>query len=143
MGDEVSISIGPLKIWVSGRQFPDHQVYWDGNWLACTALCEDAGSRVQASGAFIHLGELKKWRADLQEFHSKLEGSVELPTIEPTLGIKIKTRKSSPGHLDCEVDITGEQITKNINTCLILISRMRSALAGDLSHRLSAFIENF
>jgi len=112
MDGEPSITIGPLKIWVSGRQFPDHQDYWDGNWLNCTASCDGVGSRVQINGAFLHLGELKKWREDLQEFYPKLEGTVELPTIEPTLRVKIKSRKSLTGHLDCEVEITGEQITE-------------------------------
>jgi hypothetical protein len=139
MEGEPSISIGPLKIWVLGRQFPDHQDYWDGNWLNCTALCEGAGSRVQVSGAFIHLGEIKKWREDLQEFHSKLEGSVELPTIEPTLGVKIKAQKSSTGHLDCQVDITGEPIIERHH---YLFDIDQSYLPG-LSSQLAAILREY
>ena len=112
MEDEASISIGSLKIWISGRQFPEHQDYWDGNWLNVTALCEGNGSRVKVSGAIIHLGELKKWKEDLEEFQRKLVGSVELPTIEPTLCVKITARKSGTGHLDCEIDITGDHMSE-------------------------------
>ena len=112
MQEEPSISIGPLKIWISGRQFPDHQDYWDGNWLNATALCEGEGSRVKLHGAFIHLGELQKWKEDLQQFQRTLVGSVELPTIEPTLQIKFVARKSGTGHLDCEIELTGNHMSE-------------------------------
>jgi hypothetical protein len=112
MEEEPSISLGPLKIWISNRQFPNHQDYWDGNWLNATALCEGEGSRIKVKGAFIHLGELEKWKEDLQEFQCTLKGAVELPTIEPTLRVKMTARKSDTGHLDCEVDITGNHMSE-------------------------------
>jgi hypothetical protein len=112
MEQEPSIAIGPLKIWISHRQFPDHEDYWDGNWVNATALCEGEGSRVKASGAFIHLGELQQWKDDLREFHRLLTGFVELPTMEPTLRVKITARSSATGHLDCEVKITGNHMSE-------------------------------
>jgi hypothetical protein len=113
MRGEPSISIGPLKIWISNRQFPDHQDYWDGNWLNATALCEGEGSRVRTNGAFIHLGELQKWKEDLHEFQRTLKGSCELPTIEPTLRIKFVAKESATGHVDCEIDITGNHMSEH------------------------------
>ena len=118
MDEEAEISLGPLKIWVLGRQFPDHQDFWDGNWLNVTAKCVGVGSRVEVSGAFIHLTELKKWMEDLRGFYSKLEGSVELPVMEPTLTVKITTRKSMTGRLKCEIGITGEYIAERHNYLL-------------------------
>ena len=112
MEDDASISFGPLKIWVAGRVHPEMHDYWDGNWLDATARCEGVGSRVQIRGAFIHLGELKKWKEDLERFQRTLEGSVELPTIEPELAVKIESQKSKTGHLSCEVSITGEHMTE-------------------------------
>jgi hypothetical protein len=112
MEDDASITLGPLKIWISQRQFPDHHDYWDGNWVAVTALCEGVGSRIEVSGSFLHLGELKKWKEDLEAFQRTLKGSVELPTIEPTLAIKIEEQKSKTGHLNCEVQLTGEQMSE-------------------------------
>jgi len=112
MEEDPNITLAPLKIWISGRQFPDHQDYWDGNWLIATALIEGEGSRVQVRGPFLHLSELKKWKEDLQEFYRKLEGSVELKTMEPTLKVKITSKKSMTGHLDCDVEITGDHMTE-------------------------------
>jgi hypothetical protein len=36
MDDDVSIAIGPLAIWIVGRQFPNLHDYWDGNWLSAS-----------------------------------------------------------------------------------------------------------
>jgi hypothetical protein len=112
MEDDASITIGPLKIWTAGRQFPDSRDYWDGNWLSVTARCEGAGSRVEVSGAFLHLGELKKWKEEIEAFQRTLKGSVALPTIEPTLKVKIDGTPSVVGHFSVEVEITGEHMTE-------------------------------
>lgn len=112
METDPSISIGALKIWINGRQFPDLSDYWDGNWIDVTALCEGMGSRIQVTGPFIHLTELQAWREDLKEFESTLKGSVELPAMEPTLNIKIEEEESSRGHLKCIVLITGDHLSE-------------------------------
>ena len=112
MNDDPSITIGPLKIWVWGRQFPDSTDYWDGNWTNATACCEGAGSRVEVTGAFLHLGELERWRNDLERFYPLLEGSIMLPTIEPTLSVRIEGKTTKTGHLKCTVDITGDHMAE-------------------------------
>jgi hypothetical protein len=61
MNADPSIALGPLKIWVHKRQFPGAIDYWDGNWLSATARCDGAGSSVEVSGHFLHLGEIQKW----------------------------------------------------------------------------------
>jgi hypothetical protein len=112
MDDEPSIEVGPLKIWVHGRQFPDAHDYWDGNWLSVTARCEGSGSRVEVTDPFIHLGELKKWRAEIDELTQTLRGSTELPTLEPTLKVRIESREGTPGHFSVEIDLSGDQISE-------------------------------
>jgi hypothetical protein len=113
MNTEPSIALGPLKIWVHGRQFPDARDYWDGNWLSSTARCDGAGSCVEATGHFLHLGEIQKWKESLAEFSRSLTGSVELPTIEPTLRVKIEATGSRTGHLKCLVEITGDHMNEH------------------------------
>jgi hypothetical protein len=113
MNTEPSITFGPLKIWVHGRQFPDASDYWDGNWLSATARCDGSGSCVEVSGYFLHLGEIQKWKEGLQEFSRLLTGSVELPTIEPTLRVKIEATGSRTGHLKCLVEITGDHMNEH------------------------------
>jgi hypothetical protein len=48
----------------------------------------------------------------LGEFQRTLQGSVELPTIEPTLKIKFVARQSNTGHLDCEIDFTRDHMSE-------------------------------
>lgn len=112
MDEDPSIAFGPLKIWVTGRQYPDMHDFWDGNWLAATARCEGNGSKIKVTGAFLHLGELKKWKQELEQFQRTLKGCVELPTIEPTLSVKIESQGSATGQLTCEVALTGDQISE-------------------------------
>jgi hypothetical protein len=113
MDNEPSIQFGPLKIWILQRQFPEMHDYWDGNWLSAIATCEGHGSRVKISGSFLHLGELEEWRKDLEAFSKTLKGSVELPTIEPELKVKIGEAKNDHySHQNCEVEITGDHMTE-------------------------------
>src|SRR4051812_8765995 len=102
MEDDASIAIGPLKIWIVGRQFPDLHDYWDGNWLSTIARCEGSGSRVEVNGVFLHLGELKKWKEEIEVFQRTLKGSVALPTLEPTLKVKMEGSTSAIGHFSAE-----------------------------------------
>lgn len=110
MEDEPHIAFGPLKIWIHGRQFPDSRDYWDGNWLSVTARCEGVGSRVEVTGAFLHLGELSKWREEIDRFGGTLQGEVELPTIEPTLKVKFRSAESRNGHIPGEIALTGDHL---------------------------------
>ena len=112
METDPAIALGPLKIWFYGRQFPNSKEYWDVNWLNGKAIFEGSGSRVQVEGAFIHLRELKKWKEVLEQLQNTLKGVVELPTIEPTLKIRIEGRRLSKGHLYCEVNITGDHLSE-------------------------------
>jgi hypothetical protein len=36
---EPDLRVAGLRVWIHGRQFPDSQDYWDGNWLNATAYC--------------------------------------------------------------------------------------------------------
>ena len=112
MEDEPSIAFGPLKIWVHGRQFPDADDYWDANWLSVTARCEGSGSRVQVTESFLHLGELKQWKSEVEAFQRELSGVVELPTMEPTLKIRFEGSGSANGHFACRIDLTGDHVSE-------------------------------
>ena len=113
MTDEPSIKLGPLAIWVFGRQFPNATDYWDGNWLTVTARCEGSGSRVEVTGSFLHLGEISQWQDSLEKFYRTLDGFVELPTIEPTLKVKLEGHSPTTGHLKCTVEITGNHMSES------------------------------
>src|SRR6185436_1288811 len=103
MEKEPYITVGPLKISILGRQFPDIQDYWDGNWLDVIACCEGDGSRVEVRGPFIHLDELKRWKDELESFRRTLTGSVELQTIEPELNVIFQGPATATGQFSCEI----------------------------------------
>jgi hypothetical protein len=112
MDEDASITFGPLKIWIYGRQFPDARDYWDGNWLRATAECMGDGSVVKVQGNFIHLGELHRWKEKLEEFQKSLAGRVELPTMEPNLKLEFDGGRPTTGHFECKLSIAGDHIAE-------------------------------
>src|SRR5262245_58281939 len=47
---EPDLKLGGFSLWVFGRQFPDANDYWDGNWLNVRARVEAPGALVEAPG---------------------------------------------------------------------------------------------
>ena len=82
---EPDIAIAGLQIWVHGRQFPDQEDYWDGNWLNVTVHCGAKGSSVWTSGNIIQLHEIAHLSAGAKDLYNYLKGKAELPCIEPEL----------------------------------------------------------
>jgi len=103
LGDP-DIKLVGLEIWVHGRQFPDMDDYWDGNWLRVTAHCSANGSSVWADGPFIHLPELYCWYESSSMLNDSLKGIATLDCMEPELSATIKAE--SLGQLTMEVNIT-------------------------------------
>ena len=84
-----NIHFSGLKMWISGRQFPNSSDYWDGNWLNATACCESMASLVWTQGSIIHLSEIDKWLNALKELNRTVHGEAELPCIETELRAKV------------------------------------------------------
>jgi hypothetical protein len=49
------IKLDGLQMWIHGRQFPNEEDYWDGNWLNVTAHCGSQGADVWTSGPILHV----------------------------------------------------------------------------------------
>jgi hypothetical protein len=99
-----------LQIWVPGRQFPDLQDYWDGNWLRVTAHCGGDGASVFTTGSIIRLPELDRWRSETEDLSKSLGGEAKLVCIEPFLSGSLKC--GSLGHITMEVSITPDHMTQ-------------------------------
>jgi hypothetical protein len=69
----------------------------------------------------------------LQEFQRTLTGSIELPTIEPTLKIKVTGKQSGTGHLDCEINITGNHMSERHEFLLKIDQSYLPALLSQLA----------
>ena len=105
-----SIKFEKLKIWIHGRQFPDANDYWDGNWLLVTAHYAADGSSVSTSGAIIHLPEIAGWALGAKKIIDTLQGEAGLYCMEPNLAVILKAK--SLGHIDVELSITPDDITQ-------------------------------
>ena len=104
-----NLKLDGLQIWIR-RQFPDSHDYWDGNWLRVTAHCGGPGASVLATGSFIHIAELDRWRGETEELSNTLNGGAELACMEPNLSVTLKSR--SLGHITMEVSITQDHVTQ-------------------------------
>lgn len=109
--DDPDIQIEGFRLWVTGRQFPHLEDYWDANWLTVVAECSALGARVQASGSFIHLSEIEHFLGGLQRVYKELEGEAALPCMEPELRISLiaKTR----GQIELNVHLTPDHINQS------------------------------
>jgi len=107
---EPDIAISGLQIWVHGRQFPDLNDYWDGNWLRITAHCGAEGADVWINGPIIHLPEVYSLLGQTEKMNKTLSGSAKLNCIEPELLVSLTADKL--GHIKMEVNITPNNLTQ-------------------------------
>ena len=98
------IKIAGLQIWIHGRQFPDLDDYWDGNWLNVTAHCESNHAGVWVSGNLIHLSEIDHLKTSATKLYKELKGKAALPCLEPELSVEFKA--CGLGKIDMIVNIT-------------------------------------
>jgi hypothetical protein len=108
---EPSLVLGELKLWVHGRQFPNADDYWDGNWLSVTAHYHRHQSSVVADGPFLHLGELWGLYQGCLRMHASLKGEAALECIEPNLSLKLTAGPT--GRIQVETTITPDQSTES------------------------------
>jgi hypothetical protein len=100
---EPDVSLAGLRIWVSGRQFPDSDDYWDGNWLLVSASCSSACAQVFVQGPILHLSEVRHWLNGLKELNETVEGEAELHCMEPYMGATVRLGKTGSGSLSVSI----------------------------------------
>jgi hypothetical protein len=108
---EPNLKLAGLSLWVLGRQFPEAQDFWDGNWLNVQARVQAAGASVEARGAFVRTTEIAKFVEELEVLNANLVGEAALRCLEPTLRIVI--RGDARGHATAQVMITPDHMTQS------------------------------
>jgi hypothetical protein len=106
-----SVRLEAFQLWVHGRQFPEAQDRWDGNWLNVTAHCRRAGASVWATGAILDTIGLLSFRDGLERLHRTLSGETVLESHEPNLVVRVAATDAS-GHLRLRVEITPDHLTQ-------------------------------
>ena len=107
-----AVRLAGFELWVHGRQFPDSQDYWDGNWLNVTAHCGAAGGSVWASGAILDTVSIRRFHDGLAGLHRTLSGEAVLGSHEPNLMVRVDAADRT-GHLRVRVEITPDHLTQS------------------------------
>ncbi len=102
------LEVSGLQIWIHGRQFPDAEDYWDGNWLNVTAHCGASSASVWSTGNIIHLPEIAHLRTGVESLYKELKGKAELPCMEPELSLTLEAK--SGGQIEMVVNITPDHL---------------------------------
>ena len=107
LGD-ADIELAGLRIWVHSREYPEHNTFWDGNWLIFTAHCKAQGASIWFTGSHLRNTEIADWIIELKRLNETLSGEVNLDTLESGLAIKINPR--TYGRISINIDITPDKI---------------------------------
>ena len=102
--EEPHLVMGPLQLWVRGRQYPDEHGTSDGNWLDVQVTCESPFSRAEVSGPLLLGQDLERGLAELVRLDERVEGEAELVSLEPGLAIRIELGKLGSGTLRIELE---------------------------------------
>ena len=98
--------MGPLEVTILGRQCPDFQDYYGGNWLMVRATVKTSAAQVVMERPCLLAQEVEDWRRDLEALAKQGSGEVEGRFIEPNPAVSIAM--GSTGRLDCEVELGPE-----------------------------------
>jgi hypothetical protein len=101
------VKLAGFQLWVHGRQFPEAQDYWDGNWLRVTAHCGAKGASVWAGGAILMVTDLARWVDQCQELWERKVSEAALYPLELELRVILRS-KDLQGHILLRVEITPE-----------------------------------
>jgi hypothetical protein len=105
------LKVAGLQIWIHGRQFPDSQDYYDGNWLRITAHAGAAGASVWASGTILMVPDLVQWADGCNALVKGETQEAELSPMEPELRLRIR-QVDRLGHYAMRVQITPDNLTQ-------------------------------
>lgn len=109
--EKPDLQLAGLSLWVFGRQFPDKNDYWDGNWLNAGVRVEATDAVVEAHGAIIHAPEVESFANELELLENKLTGKASLRCTEPNLNVVI--HGDSLGHATATIMVTPDHMTQS------------------------------
>jgi hypothetical protein len=105
------LRLAGLSLWVGGRQFPDEQDFWDGNWLSVHAEMRAPGAQVNCDGPILRTTEIERFRDQLRALHATLQGKAILDPLEPEL--KVTCEAQALGAIAIEIAITPDHLEQS------------------------------
>ncbi|MGD0137414.1 MAG: hypothetical protein ABSD28_00935 [Tepidisphaeraceae bacterium] len=106
-----SLKISGFQLWIQGRQFPNSNDHWDGNWLNITAHCGAAGASIWASGAIITTMDFERFLAECESLYDQMAGEATIQPMEPNLRVSLRATDRL-GHIKMHVQITPDHMSQ-------------------------------
>jgi hypothetical protein len=103
-----ALQIEGFQLWIQGRQFPESDEYWDGNWLNVTAHCACEGASIWVSGAILMASDIERFTLECERLHQEMHGEATLKSYEPNLHVLLSCDRL--GHVRMRVSITPEHM---------------------------------
>lgn len=105
------LTLGALKIWVTGRTHPNAKYDFDLSWLNVVVSYQSNYSKIFISGSLITLFELENFYLKCSKIYADLAGVAELNCLEPNLKIRIDMQNL--GKLDLHVSLSADHLYEN------------------------------
>ena len=108
---EPDLKVAGFQLWVHGRQFPESEDYYDGNWLRVTAHCGASGASVWVQGAILMVTDIAGFGNQCAAMLAGDGKSAVLDPFEPELRVSLETADPL-GHVRGQVEITPDHLTQ-------------------------------
>ena len=106
-----AVRLAAFQLWIHGRQFPEAQDQWDGNWLNVIVHCGQSGASVWATGAILDSIGLVRFRDELKRLHQTLSGEAVLQSHEPNVRVRVAASDGA-GHLAVRAEIAPDHLAQ-------------------------------
>ncbi len=108
---EPALNVAGFQLWIHGRQYPDSQDYYDGNWLRVTTHCGASGASIWVQGAIIMVTDIAGFGEQCDSMLRGNSSSAIMDPFEPELRISLEAIDSL-GHIRAKVEITPDHLTQ-------------------------------
>lgn len=109
---EPDLKIAGFQLWVHGRQYPDSEDYYDGNWLRVTVHCGGLGASVWTQGAILMVTDIAGFGDQCTAMLQGSAKSADLEPVEPELKLSLETTDHL-GHIRTQIEITPDNLTQS------------------------------
>lgn len=108
---EPALKVAEFRLWIHGREFPEADDYYDGNWLRATVHCGASGANVWAHGAILMVTDLASFETQCHAMFRGDAGSAVLDPLEPELCVSLESTDHL-GHIRARVAIWPDHLAR-------------------------------
>ena len=109
---EPALTVAGFQLWIHGRQFPEADDYYDGNWLRVTAHCGASGASVWVQGAIVMVTDIAGFGKQCDAMLRGDSSSAALDPCEPELKVSLEAADHL-GHIRAQVEITPDHLAQS------------------------------